>query len=109
MSKARLGAYREIWSKDPQRGEAGRKFYDVVDATGAGLLFHRLYFPQVATVRRVASYLDEGFPDWKGELDHCDFGHTHMPFRDHEQDGMHFHNTGSAIRGMGFQPLQFSF
>lgn len=109
MSKVRLGAYRELWSKDRQRGETGRKFYDVVDATGAGLLFHRLYFSQVATVRRVASYLDEVFPDWKGELDDCYFGHTHMPFRDHEQDGVRFHNTGSAIRGMGFQPLRFSF
>jgi len=107
MSKVRLGAYREVWSKDRQRGETGRKFYDVVDASGAGKLFHRLYFRQAATVRRVASYLDEVLPDWREELDDCYFGHTHMPFRDHEQDGVRFHNTGSAIRGMGFQPLGF--
>lgn len=109
MSKAKLDAYREFWSKDRQRGEAGRKFYDVVDATGAGKLFHRLYFPQAATVKRVATYLDEVFPDWRSQYDDCYFGHTHMPFRDHEHEGVRFHNSGSAVRGMGFQPLNFTF
>lgn len=37
----------------------------------------------------------------------CYFGHTHIPFRGHHHEGVEFHNTGSAIRGMGFQPLEF--
>lgn len=35
------------------------------------------------------------------------FGHTHQPFRDHEHDGVRFHNTGSGILDLGFQPLSF--
>jgi len=30
-----------------------------------------------------------------------------IPFRDHRHEGIGFHNTGSAIRGMGFQPMAF--
>lgn len=32
------------------------------------------------------------------------FGHTHVPFSDHEEGGYRFHNTGSAIRGLPFNP-----
>jgi UDP-2,3-diacylglucosamine pyrophosphatase LpxH len=31
-------------------------------------------------------------------------GHTHVSFRDHEEGGYRFHNTGSAIRGLRFRP-----
>ncbi len=107
MSVERLEAYREQWSRDRQRGAIGRHFYRVVDASGAGLLFHRSYFPQAATVGRVSSYLDQARPQWREGIRDCYFGHTHMPFRDHEAGGVRFHNTGSAIRRMGFQPLEF--
>lgn len=32
------------------------------------------------------------------------FGHTHVPFSDHREGGYRFHNTGSAIRGLPFNP-----
>jgi UDP-2,3-diacylglucosamine hydrolase len=108
MSPARLEAYREQWSRDQQRGAMGRQFYRVVDASGAGLMFHRAYFPQRATVERVSGYLDQATPPWREGIRDCYFGHTHMPFRDHEEGGIRFHNTGSAIRRMGFQPLEFT-
>jgi predicted phosphodiesterase len=107
MNPERLAGYRDVWSRDRQRGVWGRRFYRVVDATGAGLVFHRCYFPRVATVSRVAGYLDEALPGWRDETRDCYFGHTHVPFRDHEDGGVRFHNTGSATRGMGFQPLEF--
>nr|WP_035601611.1 metallophosphoesterase [Haloferula sp. BvORR071] len=107
MSPARLDAYREAWSRDRQRGAVGRGFYRVVDATGAGLMFHRVYFPQAATVARVSGYLDQALPQWREGIRNCYFGHTHMPFRDHEVGGVRFHNTGSGTRGMGFNPLEF--
>ena len=72
-----------------------------------GRLFHRAYFPQEATVARVSAYLDAALPNWREGVSDCYFGHTHMPFRDHEAGGIRFHNTGSAVAGMGFQPLEF--
>lgn len=107
MSPDRLDAYREYWSTDKQRGALGRGFYRVVDATGAGLAFHRAYFPQAATVDRVAGYLDQALQQWREGVRDCYFGHTHMPFRNHEAGGVSFHNTGSGTRGMGFNPLEF--
>ncbi|WP_367875314.1 metallophosphoesterase [Luteolibacter sp. Populi] len=107
MNPARLAAYRKVWSKDRQRGIWGRRFYRVVDATGAGILFHRCYFQQAATVGRVTRYLDEALPGWRNGTSDCYFGHTHVPFRDHRDGEVRFHNTGSATRKMGFQPLRF--
>lgn len=108
MSRERLAKYRDYWSRDQQRGAWGRAFYDVVDATRAGILFHRCYFPQTATVDRVAGYLDEVLPGWQDDIDDCYFGHTHRPFRDHAKGNVRFHNTGSGTRGMGFLPLEFT-
>jgi UDP-2,3-diacylglucosamine hydrolase len=52
--------------------------------------------------------LDHILPEWREEIDHCYFGHTHLPFTDYSHDGVFFHNTGSAIKDMEFQPLAFT-
>jgi UDP-2,3-diacylglucosamine pyrophosphatase LpxH len=36
------------------------------------------------------------------------FGHTHAPFDNFRRGGVNFHNTGSQIRGMRFNPLLFT-
>jgi UDP-2,3-diacylglucosamine hydrolase len=100
--------FRESWSRDKQRGPIGRKLYDVADTLGVSRKFHDLWFPQRVTVRRVAHHLDLVLPGWRNEIDHCYFGHTHLPFTRHDHEGVLFHNTGSAIRDMGFQPLPFT-
>ena len=65
------------------------------------------YFPKAKTIQRVIYYLDQTVPDWRTQIDDCFFGHTHMPFHNHPQEGIRFHNTGSAITGMGFHPISF--
>jgi UDP-2,3-diacylglucosamine hydrolase len=35
------------------------------------------------------------------------FGHTHVPFKDFEHQGLRFHNTGSMIRGLPWMPMGF--
>ncbi len=100
--------YREAWSRDKQRGAVGRFFYDAADASGASRKVHDLWFPQAGTVARVAHHLDHILPRWRGEIGHCYFGHTHLPFTGHRHDGVLFHNTGSAIRDMDFLPLAFT-
>jgi len=64
-------------------------------------------YPQRETVERVAHYLDCAWPDWRGIVRDCYFGHTHLPFSNYRHGGVSFHNTGSAIRGMGFNPILF--
>jgi Calcineurin-like phosphoesterase len=100
--------FRETWSRDKQRGPISRALYDAADTLGASRKVHDLWFPQGATVSRVAHHLDFLMPGWREEIDHCYFGHTHLPFTHHRHEGVRFHNTGSAIRDMAFQPLAFT-
>jgi UDP-2,3-diacylglucosamine hydrolase len=108
MNLEDLKQYRANWSKDWPRGAWSKALYDGVDALGISKIFHELYFPNDGTIARLVHHLNLVFPQWRDNLDHCYFGHTHRPFSGHEHGGVTFHNTGSAIRGMGFQPLHFS-
>lgn len=108
MDGESLRRFRETWSRDRQRGALSGALYDAADALGASRKVHDLWFPQGTTVRRVAHHLDHILPDWREEIDHCYFGHTHLPFTCHSHEGVMFHNTGSAIRDMAFQPLPFT-
>ena len=36
------------------------------------------------------------------------FGHTHTPFVDYRYGGLTFHNTGSAVRGLWFNPIRLT-
>ena len=108
MSPADLNRYRASWRKDRPRGPWSKALYDGVDALGVSKIFHELYFPPARTIGRVAHHLNLVFPEWRQQVDHCYFGHTHQPFSGHTHEGVTFHNTGSGIRGMGFQPLCFT-
>ena len=108
MNEAALKKYRRAWHSHRQRGNPSRSLYTLADATGLSRRFHDWHFPEETTVSRVTHHLDHVLPAWREEIDHCYFGHTHRPFADHLCDGVFFHNTGSGIRGMGFQPLAFS-
>ncbi|YCM46284.1 metallophosphoesterase [Verrucomicrobiaceae bacterium 227] len=107
MNISKLKKYRHSWSTDSPRGEFSKRLYHLVDRTGIGALFHRLYFRQNPTVARVIRYVREVAPDDFKETEHIYFGHTHVPFHDHKSGEIVFHNTGSAIAGMGFSPKQF--
>lgn len=107
MTESGLQRSREGWSRDRPRGRTRAALYQAIDALGVTETFHRWYFPPERTSARVAHYLDDALPAWRNEIDDCYLGHTHVPFRDHLHEGVRFHNTGSGIRGMGFQPLAF--
>jgi UDP-2,3-diacylglucosamine hydrolase len=107
MDGEMLKQYRRAWSSHDQRGKIGRVLYHLADITGLSRRFHEQHFPVASTVARVAHHLDHVLPEWRDEIDDVFFGHTHRPFSSHSHDGVLFHNTGSGIRGMGFQPLPF--
>jgi len=103
MTPKKLLRYRQAWSTDSPKGPLSKRLYRLVDASGLGQLFHRLYFRETATVARVERHLGKNFPD----ITSCYFGHTHVPFENHLRNKVTYFNTGSGIRGMGFLPQIF--
>ena len=103
MTPEKLRQYRQAWSQDSPKGTLSRKLYRLVDACGLSRLFHQLYFREAATVARVAGFLNDELEN----VSKCYFGHSHMPFSSHLHDGVTYFNTGSGIRGMGFNPITF--
>lgn len=107
MDVERFRRFRKSWETDQPRGGLGKAMFRCADASGLSLLAHGLLFPQATTVKRIALHLDSAAPEWREDIEHCYFGHTHMPMSHRVFDGISFHNTGSAIRGMKFAPALF--
>jgi UDP-2,3-diacylglucosamine hydrolase len=108
MDTAGLRQYRKSWDNERRYGASRAKVYLAGDRLGLTWLTHKGWFPRRHTVDRLMYYLDRTCPTWRNATRDCYFGHTHLPFSDHFQDGVTFHNTGSGIGGMGFNPRIFS-
>ena len=104
MTGGELRQYRARWRRDSQRGRVALAAYQYADRLGLTSLAHVWQFPRRKTVKRVAYYLDHTQPGWSEQIQDCYFGHTHRPFSGYVFRGVRFHNTGSAIRGMRFDP-----
>lgn len=109
MDPSGLRRFRADWDNDRQHGRWMTQAYLAVDRLGLTRTAHQCYFPKRTTVRRAMHYLDHAWPGWQEGTRDCYFGHTHQPFSAYQHRGIRFHNTGSAIRGMGFNPLAFQF
>ena len=107
MNLEGLRRYRAGWQDDQPHSRAAHAVYRLADCLGLTMLIHHTCFPRKAVVRRLAYFLDQVQPDWRGPIRHCYFGHTHLPFAHHEFQGVRYHNTGSAIHGMEFSPCRF--
>ena len=110
MDAEELQRRRARWEQGLPRGRLASCAYGFADALGLSRQAHEWFFPRRKTVRRIAHYLDRACPGWRLETRDCYFGHTHLPFSNHEHEGVNFHNTGSAVgaSGMGFNPLTFT-
>lgn len=108
MDAAALQRYRTPWSRDRQRHGLATKAYQISDRLGFTRTAHRVQFPRRRTLARVMHHLDQTQADWRNTVRECYFGHTHEPFNDVAGEGITFHNTGSAIVGMGFNPTSFT-
>ena len=107
MDPAALRRFRDDWDNDRRHGRWMTKAYVAVDRLGITRAAHHYCFPRSTTVKRAMHYLDHAWPDWRTNTRDCYFGHTHQPFSGYQHGDIRFHNTGSAIRGMGFNPLAF--
>lgn len=107
MDFAALKKYRDDWSRDEQRHGPATVAYQMADRLGMTRLMHHLHSPRKRTLRRLTHHLDLTMENWRESIRHCYFGHTHEPFSDVDHEGVRFHNTGCAIRGMRFGPTTF--
>jgi UDP-2,3-diacylglucosamine pyrophosphatase LpxH len=107
MDPRGLRQYREPWENDRQRDAFAAISYIAADRLGLTHFTQAWHFPRRATVERIVHYLGRAWPDWQNTVRDCYFGHTHLPFSGYRHNGVAFHNTGSAIRGMDFNPIIF--
>jgi len=107
MDHHALRRFRRKWQGDWRCGPALSAAYVCADRLGITRRVHEWHFPRRKTVARIAYYLDHASPGWREQTRDCYFGHTHLPFTDYEYDGIQFHNTGSAIFNLDFNPILF--
>jgi UDP-2,3-diacylglucosamine hydrolase len=107
MDHHALKRFRGKWQGDWRCGAALSAAYGCVDRLGITRRVHEWHFPRQKTLERIVFYLDRTNPGWRQRTRHCFFGHTHLPFTNYEYDGIQFHNTGSAIFNLDFNPILF--
>lgn len=84
-----------------------RAFAYIASYSGANKIEY-LLSTKASQVRRIKSYLDIAKPGWSNGITDIYFGHTHTPFTGFTFEGIRFHNTGSMIRGLMWQPLKLT-
>ena len=109
MDSDDLLRFRKNWERDWRWNPAMALAYECVDRLGITKRVHQFHFPRQKTIERLTFYLDSCRPGWRETTRDCYFGHTHLPFANHEHDGIRFHNTGSAIHNLDFNPICFEF
>lgn len=109
MDQARFERFRKGWENDQPRSQFSMKLYQIGDILKLSAISHHLYFFGNVAAKRIGRHLDTIIPGWDQAIEHCYFGHTHIPFKAYKNHQATFHNTGSAIRGMGFEPMNFQY
>jgi UDP-2,3-diacylglucosamine hydrolase len=107
MDRHGLNRFRGNWQRDWCWSPALATAYECVDRLGITRRVHEWHFPKQKTVERIAYYLDNTCPGWRDQTRDCFFGHTHLPFSNYKYEGVSFHNTGSAIHNLEFNPIHF--
>ena len=102
-----LSRFRRHWERDWCWNPAMATAYLCADHLGITRRVHEWHFPRRKTVERITFYLDNASPGWRARTRDCYFGHTHLPFANYEHGGVRFHNTGSAIHNLDFNPIAF--
>lgn len=107
MDHVALKSYRANWQRTRRWSPALAIAYEGLDWLGITPRVHDWHFPREQTLERIAFYLDHAFPEWRIQTRDCYFGHTHLPFANHEHAGIRFHNSGAAIHKQVFHPISF--
>jgi UDP-2,3-diacylglucosamine pyrophosphatase LpxH len=85
---------------------ASRAFAEIVTRLRINFVEY-LRHSKLSLANRISRYLNDTHPDLLIGAKEIFFGHTHVPFSDFEHHGLLFHNTGSLVRGLGWNPREF--
>jgi len=94
-----LRAYRNRWSRMLRTSPFSHAAYWAVGRSGLPAVAPR-FLRRKACARQILDYLAEELGDDFSSLEEVYFGHLHKSFRDFQIDGMIFHNTGAAKKGV---------
>jgi UDP-2,3-diacylglucosamine hydrolase len=102
-----LRAYRNRWSRMIRTGTLSHAAYWAVGQSGIPAVAPR-FLRRKACARGILNYLKEELGPGFQEIEEVYFGHVHTAFRDFRMDGLTFHNTGAAMKGMDLEVFWFS-
>ena len=103
-----LEKYRSFFHIGKKQGAMMNFLYDLLIMTG----LHKIIIfvhkePELAQI--ILDYLRKNTPLALEGIQNVYFGHTHVPFSNFLYQGINFHNTGSMIRKLDFNPCEFDF
>ncbi|MCY2929702.1 MAG: metallophosphoesterase [Planctomycetota bacterium] len=96
---------RTLRGKQWKPGPAARMIYRSLTAARVHCLAKRFNSPRHCAKRILRSLAQHG-EGLDRSIRDVYFGHTHRPFHDFMYDGVRFHNTGAAIRGLRMNLLE---
>jgi len=105
-SHGALSRYRERCSRELQRGRIRHACYWALSRSGLPFVFLR-FVRRATCARRILSYLNNELAGSVRHLREVYFGHVHTPFADFRYEGMLFHNTGAATKGVRLSVMRF--
>lgn len=95
---------RPLLPSRPAKGRGLRTAYRLAFAVRIQRLI-TLWMGPKNSARRILHALKTYHPELAGELRDVYFGHIHRVFQDFQHEGIRFHNTGCALRGLQCKPL----
>ena len=105
LRRRRTKAFTRLPARTPRRkGPTWNRAFRLAEAAGFFRHAARIHRPRRCAQRILRALRSDQTGLADGVTD-VYFGHTHGPFVDYRYDGVTFHNTGSAVRGLRCAPL----
>ncbi len=107
ITHQQLMSQRQKWEQDARRPDWQARAYALADSISLTKLFHTIYFPKKVVARRALYYMKSLPGSLPEGIAQVYLGHSHIPFKNYPYQGYCFNNSGSGIRGMGYEPVYF--
>lgn len=101
-----LRAYRNRWSRMIRTSPLSHAAYWAVGQSGLPMVAPR-FLRRKACAMGILNYLREELGQDFQDIEEVYFGHVHTAFRDFRLEGLTFHNTGAATKGMELEIIWF--
>ena len=103
-----LRSYRKKFSELRPKGKLWNDAYMLIFHLGLQKTVYFLH-PRKKLAEKIRTYLDSTDQRILENVTDIYFGHTHAAFERFQHDGLCYHNTGCALRGLAFRIVEFSY